>query len=503
MLDDAINSLYNVLVLIVSLYGLHALILTILTIINRRRKPPAPQPPPEWPLVAVQLPLYNERAVAERIIDAVCGFDYPLDRLVIQVLDDSTDGSTEIVQQKVIHYRALGFNIQLLHRANREGYKAGALQAATQQLEAEFIAIFDADFLPDPGYLKQTLPYFTNHPRLGMVQARWGHLNRAQNLLTGAQALFLDGHHLVEQVGRSRSGLMLNFNGTCGVWRAECVRDAGGWQGDTLSEDVDLSLRAQLKGWQLTYLPELVVPGEIPPTVSIFKRQQYRWNFGYAQVMKKFLLRLWTTPGIPFFQRLFASFQVSANLVQLAGFLIFLLALPLVLLDPEQPSTLAWISAAASGPMVLVAIGQVFGYRDGFLNLVRRLLYLPILLALTIGSAATNARGVLLALLGKKGVFTRTPKFNTLASAGAVPVHATGGGKGGGVGNIHIDIWIEIAIAVYLAICLSLALQRHVPEMVPLTTIGMLSFGFTGFYGLVENSRPADPRRVEVEMVRQ
>ncbi len=494
MWASALNYVYITLVVLLSIYGLHALIITALYLLRFREKPKPAEPPKEWPLVAVQLPLFNEQSAAEHMIDTVCAFDYPKDRLIIQVLDDSTDQTTELVAQQIEHYRQLGFNIELLHRTDRSGYKAGALAKAMMKTEAEFVAIFDADFVPPPKFLKQVLPHFAADPSIGLVQTRWGHLNRSANLLTRTQALLLDGHQVVEQVARSRSNLLLNFNGTGGIWRSQCIRDCGGWQWDTLSEDIDISYRAQLKGWRLVFLPDLIVPGEVPQTMLTFKKQQNRWTFGHIQVFLKLFPKLWITPGLTMPQRLAGTFHLSTNFIHLAALTTFLLSVPLALLHPKQPSSLGLVSMASCGPSILFAVSQIFGYKDGFKRLVDRLLHLPVLVLLAIGLTVSNSWAVLGVLTGRKMVWSVTPKRSLNK-------------KGAGMQSITVPVmvWVEIALSIYCAVGLSLAL-RHAPELIILTALGMLSFGYVGGSGLVESNRPKKDSKVtvdQVEMARQ
>lgn len=484
---NGLNYLYITLVILLSIYGLHALAITTLYLIHRREKPKAAPHQGEWPLVAVQIPLYNEQGIVDRMIDSICALDYPKDRLIIQVLDDSTDATTEIAALRVGHYQEQGYNIHLLHRSDRRGYKAGALHEAFGQTSADYITIFDADFVPDAQFLKRVLPYFSNDPRIGMVQTRWGHLNRGANLITRIQALFLDGHQVVEQVARSRSKMLLNFNGTGGVWKAECIRDCGGWQWDTLAEDVDISYRAQMRGWKLMFLPDLIVPGELPVSLTVFKKQQYRWTFGHIQVCRKLCSRLWTTPGLTIWQRLGGTFHLSTNFAQIAALVMFLLSVPLALLHPRQPQSLGLISMATSGPTILFAVSQIFGYKDGFKRMLDRLIHLPMLVMIAIGMTISNSAAVFAVFAGQKMNWSVTPK----ASQNGVQ-------KAGG-SAVSLVAWSEIALSIYCAVGLSLAL-RGAPELIPLTVLGMLSYGYVGCSSLVENSRPQKPSTVKIEM---
>lgn len=492
-MSNFLTDLYIALVVLISIYGLNAMIMTVLYLL-RYRNPQlgegldAPwKSDADWPLVAVQLPTFNEQEAAVQIIDRVCTLDYPKDRLIIQVLDDSTDGTTELVRQRVSHYRAQGCRIELKHRTARHGYKAGALDEAFKDLEAEYIAIFDADFVPAPDYLRKILPRFTADPRIGMIQARWGHQNREANLLTRVQALFHDGHHVVEQVARSRSNLLLNFNGTGGVWRTATIRDCGGWQWDTLAEDLDLSYRAQMRGWKMVFLPELIVPGEIPVTLTSYKKQQYRWTFGHIQVFRKLIVRLLTGPGLTLPQRIGGLFHLTTNFNQIAALLMFLLSLPMAMLRLHQPSSFGLVSLASTGPTVMFIVSQIFGYREGLSRKLGRLLHLPVLMLLAIGMTISNTAAVIGVFTGQKMVWSVTPK----ASANGKYKAASS--------TVPLVVWLEIAMSIYCAVSLSLAL-RGAPELIPLSALGMLSYGIVGFTGLVESNRPKKAAEVKTEM---
>lgn len=492
MWAEALIYLNILMVLIISLYGLHAIVISTLFLIHRRDQMPPASEPAEWPVVAVQLPLYNEMYVAERIISSICAFNYPKEKLVIQVLDDSTDPTTELVQELVKHYRREGYQIEHIRREGRIGFKAGALAEALDQTDAEFLAVFDADFVPPPDYLRCVIPYFFTDPRIGMVQARWGHLNRNSNILTRTQALFLDGHQVIEQVARTRSHLLSNFNGSGGVWKAECIRDSGGWAWDTLSEDIDLSFRAQLQGWKLTFLPHIIVPAEVPPSLPIFKSQQYRWVFGYVQVFRKLFLKIWRAPHLTLPQRIGASFQLSTNLVNIAALIIFLLSLPLAILQPDQPSSLGLISMISSGPSILFALSQIFGYREPLLHRISRLFYLPVLVILTVGLSISNTRAVLSALAGHQQEFNRTPKYNLEGRKNIWKNMQYGLSS-------EPTIWIELAFAFYCAVGLSFAI-RGAPELISLTALGTISFGYVGTSSLITTRRPKKKAKVNVEL---
>jgi cellulose synthase/poly-beta-1,6-N-acetylglucosamine synthase-like glycosyltransferase len=427
------------------------------------------------------------------MINIVCAFDYPKECLFIQVLDDSTDQTTEIAAQRVAFFKEQGFNIELFHRTQRVGYKAGALAEAMQRTHTEYVAIFDADFTPPVNFLKRVIPHFALNPRIGMVQTRWGHANRESNTLTRTQALFLDGHQVVEQVARSRSNLFLNFNGSGGIWRCECIEDAGGWQWDTLAEDIDLSYRAQIKGWKLMFLPDLIVPAEIPLTMPVFKTQQYRWTFGHIQVFRKLIGKVWSAPHLTLAQRLGGTFHLSTNFMQLAALASFLLTLPMTILHPKQPSALGLISMASCGPTVLFAISQICGYKDGFKRAVERLIHLPVLVLLAIGMTISNCGAVLSALARGKMTWTVTPKAS----------NALQKKMGAGMTAVPVSVWLEIATSIYCTVALSIA-YRHAHDLIPVATLGMLSFAYVGGSCLVDSQQPPKKaRNTKVEMAQQ
>ena len=273
-------------------YGVHRYFIIYLFLKNRKREPVPAARFEHLPVVTVQLPIFNEIYVVERLLSSVSELDYPRDRLQIQVLDDSTDDTREITADCAAELRERGFDVELIHRTDRTGFKAGALERGLATARGEFVCILDADFVPPPHLLRKTVDFFTD-PKVGMIQTRWGHLNRGYSLLTRVQAMFLDGHLVLEQTARSRSGRFFNFNGTAGLWRKSCIEEAGGWQHDTLTEDLDLSYRAQLAGWKFVFLPDVVTPAELPVDMNGFKSQQHRWTKGSIQTCKKLLPAIW------------------------------------------------------------------------------------------------------------------------------------------------------------------------------------------------------------------
>ena len=317
---------YIIVLSVLCIYGLHRYFLLMLYYRFARRRPEPKSRFEDFPPVTVQLPMFNERFVAKRIIEHACKIDYPREKLEIQVLDDSTDDTVEIAQQTVERMRAAGHNIVYLHRDNRTGYKAGALEEGNKVASGEFILIFDADFIPPTGILRDTIHYFTD-PDISVVQTRWDHINRQASVLTQAQAILLDGHFIIEHTARNRSGRFMNFNGTAGIWRKIAIDDAGGWQHDTVTEDVDLSYRAQLRGWKFIFLPDLISPAELPPEINAFKAQQHRWTKGIAQSCVKILPQILRS-DIPWWIKLESWFHLTSGIVYILIVLLSLLIGP-------------------------------------------------------------------------------------------------------------------------------------------------------------------------------
>jgi len=365
----------------------------------------------DWPVVTIQLPVFNERYVVERLITSVCSIDYPRELLEIQVLDDSTDDTVDITRALVTEMKTRGFNIDYIHRQNRSGYKAGALKEGLKTAKGELVGIFDADFIPNPSFLKDTIPYFSD-PDVGMLQTRWGHINSDYSLLTRAQSMGIDGHFGVEQASRAWSGFFMNFNGTAGVWRKKTIEDAGGWQADTLTEDLDLSYRAQLKGWKLSFAPDVVCPAEVPVTINAFKSQQHRWAKGSIQTAKKNLGKLFRV-DVPLLVKVQAFLHLTHYMVHPMMLLVVLTSIPMLytqwffdhLAYPVMIFTL--LCLATLGPSSLYLFSQRILYPDW----KTRIKYLPFLMCLGTGIAVNNTKAVLEALLNVKSGFIRTPKY--------------------------------------------------------------------------------------------
>jgi cellulose synthase/poly-beta-1,6-N-acetylglucosamine synthase-like glycosyltransferase len=374
---------------------------------------PPPLPAPKiLPPVTVQLPIFNEMYVADRLIDAVCEIDYPKELLEIQVLDDSTDETSEIAELAVRRHAARGFNIAYLHRVDRRGFKAGALEAGLKVASGRFIAIFDADFVPSRDFLLRTLPYFTNDDKVGMVQARWGHINPDYSLLTTIQSMLLDAHFVLEHGGRNRAGCFFNFNGTAGVWRREAIDSAGGWQHDTLTEDLDLSYRAQLKGWRFIFLPDVVSPAEVPVEMNSFKSQQHRWAKGSIQTCLKLMPRILRSSQ-PLAVKAEAFFHLSANFNYLLMSLLSVLMFPAMYVR----YSMGWTEMLLIDvPLFFAATMSVANFyvvsqRELYPNWRQRLKYLPFLMSIGIGLCVNNTRAVLEAMFGRESAFERTPKY--------------------------------------------------------------------------------------------
>jgi cellulose synthase/poly-beta-1,6-N-acetylglucosamine synthase-like glycosyltransferase len=424
-----------------------------------------PMPPlaeADWPGMLVQLPIFNERYVVERLIDAAANLDYPTDRIIIQVLDDSTDDTAPLAEARVAYHRARGLHIEYHHRTERDGYKAGALAAGMAAAPGEFIALFDADFVPPPDFLRRLMPEFSGHPRLGMLQARWGHLNAEQNMVTRAMMLAVDSFFTVDQVARSGAGLFMNFNGSACILRRACIEDAGGWQHDTLVEDMDLSYRAQLKGWLIKYRSDVVVPGELPVSIITLKQQQYRWAKGATQVVRK-LGRQVLFSRKPFFHKILGLFHLTGYLPHPLIVFSLVLSLPVVLLHGQTPIHWGVMGLAALAPPLAMLWGQLLLRHNRHMNW----LYFPIIFLIGIGMAVTDTRAIWDAFFVRTNVFVRTPKFGQVhhrESLYALPVDGC--------------TWVELTLALY-GFATSLLALRQAPVLVPFILIYTAGFGFT------------------------
>src|SRR3954466_12318722 len=394
-----------------SAYGIHRYVIIYLFLKHRKRSTVPAGHFEQLAKVTMQLPIFNEVYVVERLLKSVSEIDYPKDRLHIQVLDDSTDDTRDLTASCVAALRSRGFHAELIHRTDRTGFKAGALETGLASAQSDFVCILDADFVPQPDLLKRTIHFFTD-PKVGMIQTRWSHLNRGYSLLTRVQAMFLDGHLLLEQTARSRSGRFFNFNGTAGLWRRTCIEEAGGWQHDTLTEDLDLSYRAQLAGWKFIFLTDVVTPAELPVDMNGFKSQQHRWTKGSIQTCKKLLPTVWRAK-LPLPIKIEATAHLTSN------FAYLLLACLCVLLHPSSGGPVqGWIrTLLLDVPIFLaasmsVAVFYVCAQRELHPRTwMRELLLLPAMLALGVGLSINNARAVLEAMFNYHSDFARTPKY--------------------------------------------------------------------------------------------
>ncbi len=410
--------IYGLCLVLIFFYSVLQLSLAIAYVRNKKRKKKKVTfDPANAPMVTVQLPMFNELYVAERIIETCAAFDYPKDKLQIQVLDDSTDETKDVIAKKVAEVAARGINIQHVHRVDRTGYKAGALDAAMDEVQGDFIAIFDADFVPEPDFLQKTMPYFEDE-KIGVVQTRWGHINKDYSILTELQAFGLNGHFAIEQGGRNAAGHFINFNGTGGVWRKKCIEDAGGWEHDTLTEDLDLSYRAQMKGWKFQYLEDVVAPAELPITMSALKSQQHRWMKGGAECFIKMWKRLLTAKDVRFSDRLHGLSHLFNSSVFLFILTLSLLSLP-ILHVKDSFSDLNLILQF----MAIFILSTVFlmfyywnAYRDKtantFMSFIRFVGRFFQFLIVSMGLSLSNTVAVIEGYLGIKSSFVRTPKFN-------------------------------------------------------------------------------------------
>lgn len=453
-------ALYAFNVALVAAYGMHMLWLTGVFLRRRHQAPRAPGqavgPDGREPYVTVQLPLFNEEAVAERVMRAAGELDWPRDRLEIQVLDDSTEaGSRAVVDRVAEDMRRAGHDITVLRRENRVGYKAGALGEGLLVAKGSFTAVFDADFVPRPDLLRRLMDYFSDE-RVGMVQARWAHLNANESLLTRAQEMFIDGHFVIEQSARSRSGWMFNFNGTGGIWRNACIPDAGGWTQRTLSEDLDLSFRAQMRGWKCIYDLDTEVPAELPSTMGAFKIQQRRWNKGTVECAKLLLGPVWKSDLSPW-TKVEATIQLVRPAIQFWIIAMVLLAFPVSVAGVVQPlgqdwtaaSVMAlalWVIASAASSLFYIVSAWALGK-----SVWRAALTMPVVIAVGVGISLSNAWAVGEALLGKASAFVRTPKFGQEGKPAAPPVAHRAPRRRPVADRIAT---YEGLIALYLAVCI-------------------------------------------------
>ena len=472
---------YFIVLIVLAAYGAHRYWLVYLYYKHKKNK--TTDPPAyfeDLPRITVQLPIYNEQYVVDRLLDAVCKLDYPREKLDIQLLDDSTDETVEVARGLVDRYAALGHPVSYLHRDNREGFKAGALAEGLKTAMGEFVAIFDADFVPPADFLLKCIHHFTD-PKIGMVQTRWAHINRNYSLLTEVEAILLDGHFVLEHSGRARSGVFFNFNGTAGMWRRVAIDEAGGWEHDTLTEDTDLSYRAQLKGWKFIYLQDVECPAELPVEMTAFKTQQARWAKGLIQVSKKILPKVFAS-DVPRPVKVEAWYHLTANLSYPLMIVLSVLLLPAMVIRFYQgwfqmlyiDLPLFMASTFSISSFYLVSQKELFPR-----TWPRAFLFLPLLMALGIGLTITNTRAVLEALVGKQTAFARTPKYRVESKKDRIG--ATKYRK-----RLGWVPWIEMLIGTYFALTVYYAIDNENYITVPFLLLFVIGYWCTGLMSLLQ-----------------
>ena len=472
---------YFAVMIVLAAYGMHRYALVYMYYRNRKNR--TTEPPgrfAELPTVTVQLPIFNEQFVVDRLVEAICKLDYPKDKLEIQVLDDSTDETVAVAKAVVDRYAALGHPITYVHRTNREGFKAGALRNGMLVSRGEFIAIFDADFVPPEDWLLRVVHHFAD-PAIGMVQTRWTHLNRNYSFLTEVEAILLDGHFILEHGGRSRSNVFFNFNGTAGMWRRRAIEEAGGWEHDTLTEDTDLSYRAQLKGWKFKYVQDIECPAELPIEMTAFKTQQARWAKGLIQTGKK-VLPLVFRSNVSFRIKTEAVYHLTANISYPLMIVLSTLLLPAMIIRSfggwfqmlliDLPLFLA--STFSISSFYLVSQKELFPRRWP-----RTFLYLPFLMSLGIGLTLTNTRAVMEALFGIKSSFKRTPKYRVQSKADK----ALGQKYRRRLGIVP---WLELLVGGYFALMCLYAYTSENYWTIPFLLLFVLGYWYTGFMSLLQ-----------------
>ncbi|MFC5863889.1 cellulose synthase family protein [Acidicapsa dinghuensis] len=473
---------YFIVMILLAIYGVHRYQLAWTYF--RYRKNYNPEPPQhfaELPYVTVQLPMYNEQFVVDRLIEAVCAMHYPKDKLEIQVLDDSTDETKEVARAIVDRYAALGHPIVYIHRENRHGFKAGALEEGLHIAKGEFIAIFDADFVPPPNWLMKVIHHFAE-PEIGMVQTRWGHLNRNYSMLTQIEAILLDGHFVLEHGARARSGDYFNFNGTAGMWRRQAIIDAGGWQHDTLTEDTDLSYRSQLAGWKFKYLPDIECPAELPIEMTAFKTQQARWAKGLIQTSIKVLPVVFRSKA-PLRIKIESVYHLTANLSYPLMVIMTALLIPAMIIRFYQ----GWFQMLLidfplfTASTLSIAVFYVMSQRELFPRTWKKtFLYLPFLMAVGIGLTVTNTKAVMEAIFGIKSAFARTPKYS-VAKKGEKSKAGKKYRK-----RLLLSPWIELAIGTYFALAIVYTFINQNYFTAPFLILFVMGYWYTGLMSLFQ-----------------
>lgn len=435
-------------------------------------------------VVTIQLPLYNEMYVAERLINSVCEIDYPLEKLEIQVLDDSTDETTQIVEKVVSEKKKLGFNIHHVRRESRKGFKAGALKEGLKTAIGQYIAIFDADFIPHKDFLKKTLSFFSDE-KIGMVQTRWEHLNGDYSILTKAQALALDGHFVIEQTVRNKAGFFINFNGTGGIWRKECIEDAGNWHDDTLTEDLDLSYRAQLNGWKFVFLKDFTSPAELPSEINALKNQQFRWTKGAIETAKKILPKVWKS-NVPLRIKLQATFHLTNNLVFPFILLVAILNVPLIFVK-NSGSHQAYFAILSLFVLAFISsfLFYLYSQKDIRTDWRKKIVLFPLFMAGSMGFAVNNSRAVFEGLLNRKSEFVRTPKYKVVNNDDSWK------GKKYFSTKLGLSVIVELIMAVYCLIGIISSLYFLEIAALPFQILFFTGFSFVAFTSIKHAYLPA------------
>jgi cellulose synthase/poly-beta-1,6-N-acetylglucosamine synthase-like glycosyltransferase len=472
---------YFLVMILLAIYGVHRY--TMCYRYYRFRKNYDPNPAghfDELPRVTIQLPIFNEQFVIDRLIEAVCAMDYPREKLDIQVLDDSTDETQQVALGIVDRYAALGHPIRYIHRTNREGFKAGALEAGLKSARGEFVAIFDADFVPPHDWIMKVIHHFFD-PKIGMVQTRWAHMNRDYSMLTQIEAILLDGHFVIEHGARVRTSDYFNFNGTAGMWRIKAIEDGGGWQHDTLTEDTDLSYRAQLAGWKFKYLPEVECPSELPIEMTAFKTQQARWAKGLIQTSIKVLPQVFKS-NVPRRIKVEAVYHLTANLSYPLMVVMTVLLMPAMICRFYQ----GWFQMLLidvplfTASTLSIAVFYLASQRELFPKTwMKTWLYLPFLMALGIGLTVTNTKAVMEALFGIKSAFVRTPKFRVVKKG--EKSQASKYRK-----RLVLAPWIELAIGAYFFLAILYTFSNHNYFTAPFLILFVVGYWYTGLMSLLQ-----------------
>src|ERR1700722_19535044 len=481
LFDAAVLLPYFAVMILLSLYGIHRYTMAYQYFKYRKNyNPNPPQHFDELPLVTIQLPIFNEQFVIGRLVEAICAIDYPREKLEIQVLDDSTDETVEVAAAIVARYATMGHPIVYIHRTNRHGYKAGALDAGLKVAKGEFIAIFDADFVPPTNWLMKVVHHFAE-PEIGMVQTRWTHLNRDYSILTQIEAILLDGHFVLEHGARARSGEFFNFNGTAGMWRRQAIYDGGGWQHDTLTEDTDLSYRSQMAGWKFKYLPDVECPSELPIEMTAFKTQQARWAKGLIQTSIKILPKVFRS-NAPRRNKIEAVYHLTANLSYPLMVIMSALLIPAMVCRFYQ----GWFQMLLidvplfTASSFSIAVFYVMSQRELFPKTwMKTFLYLPFLMALVIGVTVTNTKGVREALFGIKSAFVRTPKYR-VAKKGEKSQAAKYRKR------LVLAPWIELLLGTYFLAAILYTFSNHNYFTAPFLILFVIGYWYTGLMSLLQ-----------------